>query len=114
MKGAGSLGEPGRRKHWTERAKRAREARSEARPPSEPGAFEALLLLSVLSGSDPGAFEAVLLLSVLSGSDPEDFEAVLACLTTQLGRNSPRAECRHPTASEPTVMSVHNGHYEYS
>ena len=41
MKGAGVVGEPGRRKHWSERLQGASEARSEPRDPSTPGAFEA-------------------------------------------------------------------------
>ena len=49
MKGAGSLGEPGRRKHATEGS-----ARSEARPPSEPGAFREEVVEVVSFGSDPG------------------------------------------------------------
>ena len=57
MKGAGSLGEP-RRSKDRRRAERA-EDRSEAREPSEPGAFEAFLLLSVCE-SEPGTFEMVL------------------------------------------------------
>ena len=48
MKGAGSLREARRRKHWTERAKRAREARNEARDRSDPGAFEAVFAVVVL------------------------------------------------------------------
>ena len=39
MKGAGSFDEPGRHKHWRVRAKRATEARSEARESNEPGTF---------------------------------------------------------------------------
>ena len=57
MKGAGSLREPGRRKHRTSDV-RSEEERSEARDRSESGAFEAVLV-TVLFESAPGAFEAL-------------------------------------------------------
>ena len=89
MKGAGSLGEPRDRKHAT-----GGSAQRVPREPSEPGAFEALLSMSVSSGSEPGAFWAVLV-SVSSGSEPGAFWAVLVSVSSGPNRKRAHAQRLH-------------------
>ena len=86
--GGNERGRLARRARTTQGPQRS-EDRSEARPPSEPGAFKAVAV-AVLCRCEPGAFEALLLVPVSSGIEPGAFRAV----RKQLLRYS--KQLRHP------------------